>query len=687
MNVKVLCPCGAKFAFDVEPLNGAMPVALACPTCGEDATPLANKVIQQQLASETTPPRRPRAIAPDPPTPAPPAPAKRPPPLRLSIPTPQAPTAETQPETESAHGQRHSTPRLANAICLRHDGRRATDSCRVCGKPICPQCLAVLGYVCSPYCKQRAEAEGIELPIYHGHRTVVEKRFQKKVRGTLLAGIGVVALLIGATAFYSFYLVKPRIQHRQAIHVTDYTGGICRFLDDNTYLSVAGDQIALFESGSGKERWLVHLREDPEGTNDGFRSWVRTALLDARHDVWLLSDRTVRCLDRQTGEIKHRVVLEESTDDYAVTEDGVAFLLQSYDLQAGSRLSAVHIDFASGQVERESLPTPRPAERGESSSTRYIAAGPGIVELRTKLLQVREEVVERIKTPTSSIMDSGQLSGANAVQAMEELMNEMARDDTGGRETIDVSLYQVNLLRHLSAAAAEWSGQVEGSVTFYPMRTVDLLVAGTTLHVFDKQNQLKWTAKLTFPVGEEFRQTDEPPTPPALLTATTLYFFDKGMLTAFDISTGTPRWRVTSVGIRQVQQDAQGDLYVTTTTANAESIQYSEQISLMDRPKDVLMKVADESGEILWTTTMAGEGCIVTGDFLYGSLSKMDFISLLHPDQEATTHFRIYRLDPDTGQRLWEYYQPQSPVAMDLRKNNLLLQFTNELQFISYTAL
>ena len=45
---------------------------------------------------------------------------------------------------------------------------------------------------------------------------------------------------------------------------------------------------------------------------------------------------------------------------------------------------------------------------------------------------------------------------------------------------------------------------------------------------------------------------------PAIETPDTIYFFDRGMLTAFDATTGTPRWRVTSVGIRSVQVDASG---------------------------------------------------------------------------------------------------------------------------------
>lgn len=53
MNVKVNCSCGQAYAFDVEPVNGAMPCTVNCPACGADGTQLANQVI---LQAQYTPP-------------------------------------------------------------------------------------------------------------------------------------------------------------------------------------------------------------------------------------------------------------------------------------------------------------------------------------------------------------------------------------------------------------------------------------------------------------------------------------------------------------------------------------------------------------------------------------------------------------------------------------------------------
>jgi hypothetical protein len=47
MTVKLLCGCGQKYAFEVEPLHGRMPRTVSCPACGADGTAAANEIIAQ----------------------------------------------------------------------------------------------------------------------------------------------------------------------------------------------------------------------------------------------------------------------------------------------------------------------------------------------------------------------------------------------------------------------------------------------------------------------------------------------------------------------------------------------------------------------------------------------------------------------------------------------------------------
>src|SRR5690348_3297737 len=60
MEIKVLCACGTKYKFDVEPVNQRMPWPVNCPACGADGTPQANEIIQQTASA--SPPARPAAI-------------------------------------------------------------------------------------------------------------------------------------------------------------------------------------------------------------------------------------------------------------------------------------------------------------------------------------------------------------------------------------------------------------------------------------------------------------------------------------------------------------------------------------------------------------------------------------------------------------------------------------------------
>jgi len=79
--VKILCGCGQKYAFDIEPVEGRMPAPVQCPVCGADGTAAADSIIARALAVQGAAPGvarlratpAPAAVAP--PAPAPPSPA------------------------------------------------------------------------------------------------------------------------------------------------------------------------------------------------------------------------------------------------------------------------------------------------------------------------------------------------------------------------------------------------------------------------------------------------------------------------------------------------------------------------------------------------------------------------------------------------------------------------------------
>jgi hypothetical protein len=84
MELKVVCQCGQKFKFDVEPVNGRMPFTVNCPACNANGTAAANALLATQLAAA------PPAVAAPPPPIAPPAGR-----LRINVPAPEAVAAAT----------------------------------------------------------------------------------------------------------------------------------------------------------------------------------------------------------------------------------------------------------------------------------------------------------------------------------------------------------------------------------------------------------------------------------------------------------------------------------------------------------------------------------------------------------------------------------------------------------------
>jgi hypothetical protein len=59
MEIKLQCGCGTKYAFEVEPVNGCMPVRVQCPSCGTDGTFDANQIIARKFQYAPPPPSAP----------------------------------------------------------------------------------------------------------------------------------------------------------------------------------------------------------------------------------------------------------------------------------------------------------------------------------------------------------------------------------------------------------------------------------------------------------------------------------------------------------------------------------------------------------------------------------------------------------------------------------------------------
>jgi hypothetical protein len=315
------------------------------------------------------------------------------------------------------------------------------------------------------------------------------------------------------------------------------------------------------------------------------------------------------------------------------------------------------------------------------SGSSLIFAGENVAQLNIKLLQKNFVQYKAFKDkPKVSELDKG-VNAANAVAAMSEVMNEIRAEQTGGMRAEDESRYLVRIKRLLAGGVPEWSGEVIGPPAFFSLKTVDVLTAGKAMYVFDKTNKKLWESKLAYPVGPEmlidssWMEEAEASRSPCVEREQTLYFFDQGVLTAFDLASGNVRWRLTTVGISAIHFDDKGTMYVSTSSAGAEALKYTKQVDLSRRVVPVIMKVDPRNGKILWKVQKTGSDIYLSGKYLY-TLESV-----------PAGGMRIYRLNPGNGEPVWEHYEKRATSHCDFRRNTIQLLYDDQLQLLRFWSL
>src|ERR1700722_156757 len=110
--MKIQCPCGAKYAFDLTPEMAREPVKFVCPQCGLDSSEVVNQLVQEELAEQNLP-----AVPAPPDAPLPPL---KPAPARLKITHSDGPVAPPSADPAS------SPANYVSKYCQRHAGVQTT---------------------------------------------------------------------------------------------------------------------------------------------------------------------------------------------------------------------------------------------------------------------------------------------------------------------------------------------------------------------------------------------------------------------------------------------------------------------------------------------------------------------------------------------------------------------------------
>jgi cytoskeletal protein RodZ len=636
MTVKVQCGCGSKYAFEIEPQNGVMPVRVTCPSCGADGTDAANQFIAETAASE--PSGKPR--------------------LRMA----NAPAAPAAPEAEEP-------------------------------RPLPP-----------PRPVAGASIERIQ----------AEARKMRRVGWAIAFVLLLVAGLIGAWGWYLFVGSKPQQAFVLKLDPSQ-TAWRTEFLDGGKLLMASPTRAILHDVRTHADVWNTTLTS--QGQADAFHA-APEVFVD-KQSIWLCTGDQVTQLDRATGTVKTTVPIVGLFGSF--TPAGSSILVVS--TISDTRRMAMEIDCATGETSRRTVDVPRSEKHNmpdelppnvaptagvllsqaldeqkfnkplDAVSSEFFSAGQNLVELRVMLVKPNVNWVKSIKPRSGPSLLNGNTTASTA-GVEQEVLNDIKRSQTGGVKPIDESTYQVRLRRWLADQPVEWKGEVTGVPSFFSMTTVDLVTAGKSLMVFDKKNGKLFDATLSYSVGERFSGMDGMGLSPAVERDGVLYFFDQGVLTAFSLPGGQVQWRLTSVGISQIQFDGGGNLYIDTTTAAPESIQYSDEITFQNAAP-VILKVDPHAGKILWEARGVGQHCVPVGKYVYTVSKDQGGIGLANglanalgqhrPD--APVYLHIFRLDPDTGKPLWKFYREEGSEEEVFQDNWFAVRFGNDVQIFKYLVL
>ena len=254
--MKVQCNCGAKYAIDVTPEMARDPVRLVCPACNLDLSGPVNDLIRQELGLAPTP------------QPTPVTPAKKSTAMRVNL----APTAPAHAAASAAparlsisKGASTATHGTATATaphpetgsddgepCLKHKGELIVEHCYVCRKPLCPKCMELFGYVCSPLCRAKANSNGINVPIFAGQKSVREARQWRKIWLIGASVTAVLALLLGTWIWYAWIGSVPHRIFSVRFPEMAYAGG-SHLTANNEFVFLHGGLLARYELGSSKK--------------------------------------------------------------------------------------------------------------------------------------------------------------------------------------------------------------------------------------------------------------------------------------------------------------------------------------------------------------------------------------------------------------------------------------------------
>ena len=321
----------------------------------------------------------------------------------------------------------------------------------------------------------------------------------------------------------------------------------------------------------------------------------------------------------------------------------------------------------------------------------------GFVQFATRMLEEHITTRSAMKsTAGEKSVLNGTLNASQSLEAANEILNDMQRQRGGDVIQEDESKYLVKL--RTPDGKNEWSGEVIGPPHLYPCKTVNVVAANKTVIVLDKNNRKLWQSSLQYNVNGSARDFDDDEENartaegPCVEGKDTLYIFDQGMLSAFDLANGNARWRLQSVGVSGLFFDTDGMIYINTTDAGPDAIKYSRQIDVSQKTLAVVQKIDPKNGEVPGRRSLAARSATSSANSFTPCSSTTPAILRMSPytpdtGMETKPYLKIKLLNPKNGHEVWEHWQQRAPLDVEFENNTIRLVFRKEIQVLKFLTL
>lgn len=301
-------------------------------------------------------------------------------------------------------------------------------------------------------------------------------------------------------------------------------------------------------------------------------------------------------------------------------------------------------------------------------------------------LQIEVQLVETIVNEVEAMREASEVKveepsdnfGQGAMEIMQVIENDLTREMTGGKMQVDESRYRLVVREPGGAVASQL--EVTGPPIVIPAKSIALVAAGKTLYAFDAAGREMWQTPLPYGVpeaGTTLRRQAAAPEKEGLL-----YFADAGIIGAYEVKSGKPRWRQPWVGVTKMVPADDGSLYVIGSGKDPDALKYALEVKVGEMEEIVLGRLSPE-GKVLWKVPRYYQDVYVSGKYVYGAFSSFNVFKQVsgvfgsQDDEGGDSNFRFSRINPANGKPIGEFFEDRTPDAIEPYGHQVLFQYSD----------